>query len=99
MALSVRITRRAARDIAEIRTFILRSDRASAEKVRRSIVQAIELLADYPHIGPMTEIPQLRMKLVPPLPYRIYYRVTPDAVEVLHVRHTARQAPGFDELS
>jgi len=26
-------------------------------------------------------------------PYKIFYRVMPDAVEVLHIRHSARQDP------
>jgi toxin ParE1/3/4 len=26
-------------------------------------------------------------------PYRLFYQVTSEAVEILHIRHTARQAP------
>jgi plasmid stabilization system protein ParE len=30
-------------------------------------------------------------------PYRLFYRVTSEAVEILHIRHAARQAPRTGE--
>jgi toxin ParE1/3/4 len=30
-------------------------------------------------------------------PYKVFYRVSEEAVEILHIRHAARQDPGDDE--
>jgi toxin ParE1/3/4 len=32
-----------------------------------------------------------------PYPYRLFYRVTADAVEILHIHHAARRVPWADE--
>jgi toxin ParE1/3/4 len=37
--------------------------------------------------------PGVRMVPLTRYPYNIFYRVTPDSVEILHIRHSARQDP------
>ncbi len=99
MALKIRITRRAQRDISEIRDYILKHDKRAAERVRLAIVKAVDLLVSHSFIGPPTDEPGIRLKLVSQLPYRIYYRIRHDRLEVLHVRHTARRQPEPGELA
>jgi toxin ParE1/3/4 len=98
MALKVRITRRAHRDIAEVKSYILAYDRAAAERVRLAIVGAIDVLSEHGLAGPLSEVAGVRVKLVPPYRYRVYYRVTAECVEILHVRHTSQRAPDPSEV-
>ena len=98
MKLRVRISLRASRDINEIKDYLIERDPTAAEKVRQHILRAIDLVSEYPLVGPKTEISDVRVKLVKPFPYRIYYRVTAGFLDILHVRHMARQVPGPDEI-
>ncbi len=41
----------------------------------------------------------VRVFPIVPLPYLIYYRITNDVLEVIHVRHGRRDAPNPDELA
>lgn len=98
MALRVRITRRAKQDITEIKSFISQRDVRAAERVRQSINRAIDLLRFRPLIGVATNVGDVHVKLVPPRPLKIYYRVSGDEIVILHVRHTAREEPGEGEI-
>ena len=95
----VRLTARAKRDIADIRSYFASDDKRAAERVRQQILHAISLLADYPLIGTASDEAQVRVKLVRHYPYRIYYRVMGDVIEILHVRHTARKEPDPQDLT
>ena len=89
----IKITQRARRDITGIRDYIAARDKQAAERVRLRIVHAIDLLAEHPFIGRMSDEPGVRIKITPPYPYKIYYRVHEDEVDILHVRHMARDEP------
>jgi plasmid stabilization system protein ParE len=56
-----------------------------------SIREAAAQLGENPHSGYATDDPQLRIKFVVRFPYKIFYRLRGDAVEILHIRHTARR--------
>jgi toxin ParE1/3/4 len=60
---------------------------AAAERLRH----VINLIALRPEIAPRIERPSVRVALVLRYPYKIFYRVQADAVEILHIRHTARR--------
>lgn len=50
---------------------------------------AFYMLADYPEVGPVrTEF--LELRLHPVDQYNIFYRVTPDAIEIVRILHAAR---------
>ena len=90
--MKVRLTRQARTDLREIREYYLRDHPATADRIRRSIADAIRLLSLRPEVGPPNRhMPGVRSKLVLRYPYRIHYRVTGDVLIVLHVRHTARR--------
>jgi toxin ParE1/3/4 len=98
VTLKVRFTRRAQKDVVEIKDYILRHDKHAADRVRRAIVRAVDALGKHSMMAPESEIPTVRIKLVPPYPNRVYYRVTPDCIQILHVRHTARREPDPSEV-
>lgn len=95
----VRLHPRAQRDLAEIRDYIrARSGPASAELVRRHLKERIERLSQQPQLGIASTEPGIRVLSPTRYPYRIYFTNTPDAVVVLHIRHTSRQVPDMGDL-
>ncbi len=99
MALKIRLDEQAERDLREIRDYLLREAGAqAANKVRRHLHARIKTLSRFPLIGIRTSHGAVR--ILPPVryPYRIYYAVSDEAVVILHIRHTARRAPGADEM-
>ena len=69
-----------------------------AAAVGQRIEHVINLVARQPSIAPL--VPRrtnVRVALVLRYPYKIFYRVHRDAVQILHIRHTARR-PWTPEL-
>jgi plasmid stabilization system protein ParE len=56
----------------------------------------ISTVSSFPHIGQEIDEADVRMLSLVRYPYLIFYRVKADEIEVLHIRHGARQRPDFD---
>jgi plasmid stabilization system protein ParE len=85
--MKIRLSPQARADLRAIREHYLGYSRLTADTVRQSILQAIELVAVRPMIGIQDQLrPGVLSKLVARYPYRIHY-----VLEVLHIRHTARR--------
>ena len=56
-----------------------------------SIQEAAAQLGEQPYSGYRTEMSGVFVKFVVRYPYKIFYRVREDAVELVHIRHTARR--------
>ena len=90
--MKVRFSRQATSDLKEIRAYHEQEGPATALRVRRAVLIAVELLRLRPAIGIRTVgSSDLRSKLIIGYPYRIHYRVRDGALEILHIRHTARR--------
>jgi toxin ParE1/3/4 len=87
----VRYTPRAFADREQIFNYLSKRTPSGAQTVLASIRQAVAQLSDQPRIGYATEDPSVRVKFIVRYPYKIFYRVREDAVEILHIRHTARR--------
>jgi toxin ParE1/3/4 len=98
MKREIRISRRARWDFADIRDYISRHDPEAAERLHQRIGRTIDLLAEFPYIGGPTVKPGVLMTVVPRYGYKIYYAVSDGSLDVVHIRHPARQEPGFDDL-
>jgi toxin ParE1/3/4 len=87
-------TRPARDDLREIRVYIAQdSDRYGRVVVER-LVAAVRRLRDYPLSGRVVaELARPTIREVIEGAYRIVYRVTPDAVQILAVVHGARRFP------
>jgi toxin ParE1/3/4 len=52
----------------------------------------VRFLAEQPQSFPrVQERRALRVALALPFPYKIFYRVREDTIEIVHIRHTARR--------
>ena len=82
--------RPAARDLDAIADYIAGDNPKAAESVYRSILAAVERLADFPDIGRPGRLPATRELSITGLPYIVAYRVAADHVTILAVLHGAR---------
>jgi toxin ParE1/3/4 len=85
----------ALRDIRQIHRYIAaNSSRAAADRVRRHVQARAIMLLQRTRMGVPSSKPGVRILQPTRYPYRIYYTVQGDQIVILHIRHTARQAPG-----
>ena len=86
------LSRRATRRLAEIADHIQAKDPAAAGYVKQAIRDALDLLSAYPNVGRSVQ-PNVRLFVVPRLPYLIYYQVDDASkiVTIVTIRHAARR--------
>lgn len=93
MALRVRVSARAASHIRRAAEWWAEHRTAAPGAVRKDIGEALALLAQQPGIGSPydgAKVKDVRRLLLGRIRYFIYYRVTPEAIEVLAVWHVSR---------
>ena len=71
--MKVRYTRRALRQLAEILGYIDTRSPQGADNVKRRLQVVIDLLADHPNSGRLTNKRDIRRAVVRPYPYVIFY--------------------------
>jgi toxin ParE1/3/4 len=65
---------------------------AIARSIERRLVDVIERICSAPEAAPrVAQRSQVRAVAVIRYPFRIFYRVRSDTVEILHIRHTSRR--------
>ena len=81
----------------QIRRYIAEDNPVAAERVVIRIRQTVELLSDFPRIGPNWEDGVTRAMNVSGLPYRVHYRIDEDAevIQIITIAHTSRKSPGI----
>ena len=87
----VRYRTQARADIDEIRRYLQKRSRSGAQNVLRSIRASVRFIAENPRASEETDDPNVRVKVVIEYPYKIFYSIHPDFIDVLHIRHSARR--------
>ena len=87
----VRYTPQAFADRQQIFEYLRQRSPGGARNVMASIRAAVAQLRDHPYSGYATDDPDIRVKFVIRHPYKIFYRVRADVVEIAHIRHTSRR--------
>jgi addiction module RelE/StbE family toxin len=83
------------RDLESLRTYIAEDSPLYADLVVRRIVAAVERLRTFPESGrivPERNAPHIREVIVEP--FRVVYRLGPDAVAIVTVFRASRRFPG-----
>ncbi len=93
----VRFTPEAFAQIVEICAYISQENPSAARKVRQRIDYVAALLADHPEMGKVISDDGVRMLVIRPYPYLLFYRLTDDEVMIVSVYHGARRRPAFHE--
>lgn len=90
-------TRPARDDLREIRAYIAQDSERYARVVVGRLVASVRRLREYPLSGRVVpELARPTIREVIEGAYRIVYRVTPDAIEIVAVVHSARRFPPVD---
>ncbi|HMA71866.1 MAG TPA: type II toxin-antitoxin system RelE/ParE family toxin [Xanthobacteraceae bacterium] len=87
----IRYRAQALADIDEIGRYLIKRSPSGARNVLRSIRASVRFIAENPLASEKTDFADVRMKVVVEYPYKIFYSVHPDFIEVLHIRHSARR--------
>ncbi len=87
-------------DLEQIFQYVNKRSPGGARNVIGAIHDAITQIAEHPLSAERTSHPGIRVKVVRRYPYKIFYQVSVDQIEILHVRHGACRPwlpPGFAE--
>jgi plasmid stabilization system protein ParE len=89
-------TQRALSDLAEIVGRIAEDDDAAASKFGNALIEHIELLSRFPRMGGLIR-KRSRVRKLAHAPILVYYEIHEDRrwIDVLHLRHGAREGPPF----
>jgi len=94
VTLPLRWTERAVAHLEALVDYVSLTSPVYAEGMVSRIDQRLQLASTHPEIGKMVldlEDSALRELVVPP--YRLFYRIRPDAIEVLAIVHERRYLP------
>ena len=83
-------SRAAIQNLESIREYITKDNPRSAWVVASFVRRSIHVLERWPYHGRAANQKDVRMLVVTNYPYAVYYRVKAHEVEILAVRHTAR---------
>jgi plasmid stabilization system protein ParE len=65
---------------------------AIAVSIRRRLLDVIDRICRAPEAAPrVSQRSQIRAAVVVRYPFRIFYRVGNDTIDILHIRHTSRR--------
>jgi len=86
-------SRRALADLNEIATYYSASaNPAIAASIERRLVDVIDRICRAPQAAPrVSQRSDVRVVAVVRYPFRIFYRVRDDTIDILHIRHTSRR--------
>jgi plasmid stabilization system protein ParE len=87
-------TERATEDLRDIAAYLRASYPSVAASVERRLRIVIARIARWPESSQQVEQrPGVRVAPLVRYPYKIFYRVTAETVEILHIHHSSRRAP------
>ena len=84
---------RAIDHLAQLRSYIERENPKEAGRIARALLDAVERLAELPHLGRPGRVAGTRELVVPGTPHVIPYRLRGDRLEVLAVFHGRQKWP------
>ncbi len=90
--MNLRFTPQAAQDLSEIADYIRAENPMAAARVRAAILESLQVLISFPHIGRRQNVEDVRKLITRRFGYLVYYQLDEVASEiiVLAVRHPAR---------
>jgi toxin ParE1/3/4 len=91
--MKLRFTPRAAQDLASIAAYIRERNPPAALRVRAAILESLQSLVLFPHIGRQQQVEGVRKLVTQRYAYLVYYAVDDEAEEiiVLAIQHPARE--------
>jgi toxin ParE1/3/4 len=87
----IRWTPAAADDLQQINDFLADHNPQFSRSTILELYESVRSLRDFPYRGRVGREEGTRELVLPRLPYIVAYRVKAEAIEVLHIFHTARR--------
>ena len=84
---------RAIEHLAHLRAYLARDNPNAANRIARTLLDAVERLAELPNLGRPGRVAGTRELVVPGTPYVIPYRLRGDRLEVIGVFHGRQKWP------
>ena len=84
---------RAIEHLAHLRSYIARDNPNAANRIARTLLDALERLAELPNLGRPGRVAGTRELVVPGTPYVIPYRLRGDRLEVIGIFHGRQRWP------
>jgi toxin ParE1/3/4 len=92
--MKVVFTDEALRDLDQILEFNRAHYPSSVDAVQRRLRATEQRIGTWPKSGPEVEQrPGVRVVFLTPYPFKLFYRIATERIEILHVAHAARQDP------
>lgn len=89
--MKIRYSVRARDDLKTIFEYLDERAPKAARSVRAAIEASVALLADFPLMAPVTDEGDVRELTMARYPYKIYFRIAGQEVQILHVRDARRR--------
>ena len=80
-------------DLEAIRRYIAQENPAAGARIRATIRNAVERLAQHPHLGRLGRAEGTRELVIAGTPFIVVYRVVENRLRILAVLHGARSWP------
>lgn len=93
--MNVHYTEVALDEIEDILSYIAKDNETAALRVSAAILATLDRLAEFPRMAVETDVEGVRMTLILPYRYIIFFSVQNDTLIVRNVRHGRRQKPQF----
>jgi toxin ParE1/3/4 len=96
--MKLRLTRRAAQDLADIADYIRKQNPQAALRVRAAILESLQNLVLFPQVGRQQKVEGVRKLVTRRYPYLVYYTADESAEEIiiLNIQHPAREREHSD---
>jgi plasmid stabilization system protein ParE len=96
--MKLRFTPRAVRDLTAIADYIHEHSPQAALRVRAAILESLQSLVLFPHIGRQQTVKGVRKLVARRYPYLVYYTADEEAEEIviLAIQHPAREREHSD---
>lgn len=90
--MNLRFTPQATQDLSNIADYIRTENPMAAARVRAAILESLQVLISFPHIGRSQSVEDVRKLITRRFGYLVYYQIDEAASEivVLAIRHPAR---------
>jgi plasmid stabilization system protein ParE len=90
--MKVEYSKRAVADIRKLSAHSLAFGDVVARALEARIQAVVEQVRTHPESRPaVIQRPGVRVALLGPYPYKLFYRILPDRIRIVHIRHTARR--------
>jgi toxin ParE1/3/4 len=96
--MKLRLTPRAARDLGEIGDYIRARNPEAALRVRAAILESIQNLVLFPHVGRQQQVEGIRKLVTRRYPFLVYYTAdeATEEIVIITIQHAAREREHSD---